>query len=117
MDGRAFIKKSVQDLFVNETKTFDHFIMNLPATAIEFLGKSCTLCHDALCIKRLKLFVDAFRGLYQHKQLDSDSLPMIHCHCFTRSSDPMEDIQQVNNNALLPIVSEHAFSFYSDFVK
>jgi tRNA (guanine37-N1)-methyltransferase len=39
MDGRAFIKKSVQDLYANETKTFDHFVMNLPATAIEFLGK------------------------------------------------------------------------------
>jgi tRNA (guanine37-N1)-methyltransferase len=39
MDGRAFIKQSVQDLLANETKTFDHFIMNLPATAIEFLGK------------------------------------------------------------------------------
>lgn len=41
MDGRAFIKQAVQDLSIetNGDRTFDHFIMNLPATAIEFLGK------------------------------------------------------------------------------
>lgn len=38
MDGRAFIKKAVHDLS-NDTLLFNHFIMNLPATAIEFLGK------------------------------------------------------------------------------
>ncbi|CEP18686.1 hypothetical protein [Parasitella parasitica] len=40
MDGRAFIKKAVHDLSIetNNDRTFDHFIMNLPATAIEFLG-------------------------------------------------------------------------------
>lgn len=40
MDGRAFIKKAVHDLSIetNDSRTFDHFIMNLPATAIEFLG-------------------------------------------------------------------------------
>ena len=49
LDGRDFIKKAVQDLEENinvtgdfktsEFRTFNHFIMNLPATAIEFLGK------------------------------------------------------------------------------
>lgn len=41
MDGRAFIKKAVKDLYLesNGTKFFQHFVMNLPATAIEFLGK------------------------------------------------------------------------------
>lgn len=40
MDGRAFIKQAVKDLSIesNNTKFFSHFIMNLPATAIEFLG-------------------------------------------------------------------------------
>ncbi|KAG2214894.1 hypothetical protein INT46_007854 [Mucor plumbeus] len=76
MDGRAFIKKAVHDLSIetNDSRTFDHFIMNLPATAIEFL--------------------DAFKGIYKGKNLTSDKLPMIHCHCFTRSSDPIQDIQQ-----------------------
>lgn len=69
LDGREFIKKAVRDL---TQAHFDHFIMNLPATAIEFL--------------------DAFRGIY--KDQPSAPLPMIHCHCFTRSSDPTKDIQE-----------------------
>ncbi|CAO3664607.1 unnamed protein product [Rhizopus stolonifer] len=80
MDGRAFIQQAVKDLQAttpNKWKTFDHFVMNLPATAIEFL--------------------DAFRGLYSdYKNLyDANAkLPSIHCHCFTKSSDPLEDITQ-----------------------
>ncbi|KAL7323560.1 tRNA(m(1)G37)methyltransferase [Mucor circinelloides] len=82
MDGRAFIKQAVKDLQATSTdewKTFDHFVMNLPATAIDFL--------------------DAFRGLY-HDQKDlfnasaRAKLPMIHCHCFTKSSDAMQDISE-----------------------
>lgn len=84
MDGRAFIRQAVKDLqatSTNEWKTFDHFVMNLPATAIEFL--------------------DAFRGLY-HDQKDlfntsaRAKLPMIHCHCFTKSTDAMQDISEVS---------------------
>ncbi|KAL0094823.1 guanine(37)-N1-methyltransferase [Phycomyces blakesleeanus] len=79
MDGREFIKKAVQDLQETSTewKTFDHFVMNLPATAIEFL--------------------DTFRGLYNDKkelfEASKDAkLPIIHCHCFTKSADPRQDI-------------------------
>lgn len=39
MDGREFIKKAIHDLH-QQGKQFDHFIMNLPATAIEFLGNN-----------------------------------------------------------------------------
>lgn len=41
LDGREFIRNAVRDLQATaqgEWKTFDHFVMNLPATAIEFLG-------------------------------------------------------------------------------
>ncbi|KAI8083103.1 guanine(37)-N1-methyltransferase [Halteromyces radiatus] len=81
MDGRDFIRQAVKDLAkVNEGKwkTFDHFVMNLPETAIDFL--------------------DAFRGLYQDQKALYDSLdpspklPTVHCHCFTRSDDPAQDI-------------------------
>lgn len=42
MDGRAFIKQAIHDLSVesNGTRFFQHFVMNLPATAIEFLGRT-----------------------------------------------------------------------------
>jgi tRNA (guanine37-N1)-methyltransferase len=64
VDGRVFIKQAVKEA------VFDHFVMNLPATAIEFL--------------------DAFVGLYS----EPTRLPMIHCHCFTR--DDTADILKVN---------------------
>jgi tRNA (guanine37-N1)-methyltransferase len=42
MDGGEFVKKLVGDLAAksgdDEFKTFDHALMNLPATALEFLG-------------------------------------------------------------------------------
>ena len=59
LDGREFIQQAVKDLdaALNATaepkpkhtfKTFDHFVMNLPATAIEFLGTFRLLHADAL---------------------------------------------------------------------
>lgn len=53
-------------------QTINHFVMNLPATAIDFLG--------------------SFNGLYYgHEELfephTKTKLPMIHAHCFSTKSD------------------------------
>ncbi|KAF9208292.1 tRNA(m(1)G37)methyltransferase [Haplosporangium sp. Z 27] len=59
-------------------KTFDHFVMNLPGSAIEFL--------------------DAFRGLFHGRESDipepKKQLPMIHCHCFSKSDEPEKDVAE-----------------------
>ena len=72
------IKRNLQS-----RKHIDHFVMNLPDTAISFL--------------------DAFRGILAvDEQYDQTStyevMPMVHCHCFTRELDPQNakaDIHQV----------------------
>ena len=69
-----------------EPKTFDHFIMNLPASAIEFL--------------------DAYKGLYhgqEHLFTHDRKLPMIHLYTFqTRDEDDNEENEK---SALLDRVS------------
>lgn len=85
MDGRVFVKKMVKSLvdksgFGNEM--FNHVVMNLPASAVQFL--------------------DVFKGLFSDYKdrftVDDSSrshliLPIVHCYCFSKSEAPEQDAQ------------------------
>ncbi|KAL3427596.1 Met-10+ like-protein [Phlyctema vagabunda] len=66
----ASIKKNTKNFTIPQT--FSHFVMNLPATAIDFVGSYNGIYHgqEALFEPRTKT-----------------KLPMIHVHCFSTKSD------------------------------
>ena len=107
MDGREFMRKMIQlsmsspsssltspslswdnsseDNGKNCLKPFAHVVMNLPASAVEFL--------------------DVFRGLYSaHRHL---ALPTIHCYCFSKSQSPGEDAKKQVEERLGSSLTSH----------
>eukprot|EP00299_Pterocystis_sp_00344_P013494 c6615_g1_i2.p1 GENE.c6615_g1_i2~~c6615_g1_i2.p1 ORF type:complete len:229 (-),score=80.17 c6615_g1_i2:16-702(-) len=71
MDGRDFVRE-----LIKKDVLIDHVIMNLPASAIEFLD----------------VFYHAYPTL-------PERLPTIHCYCFSKADDPekesMDAIQEI----------------------
>jgi len=67
---------------------FDHVLMNLPASALQFL--------------------DCFDGLIQKKHW-TGSLPWIHCYCFIRSTESEESILSEAQNRLNAKIAEPIF--------
>ena len=86
LDARQFVR----ELFTKDKKPqFHHIIMNLPATAVEFL--------------------DTFKGVYSRvkPEISYDNtgeegsgvlkLPTVHCYCFSKAEDPvLEAMEQVS---------------------
>nr|XP_009783388.1 PREDICTED: tRNA (guanine(37)-N1)-methyltransferase 2 isoform X3 [Nicotiana sylvestris] len=71
--------KGSESLNTKPWEHVDHVIMNLPASALEFL--------------------DAFRGLIRRRYWKG-SLPWIHCYCFMRASETEDYIISVAESAL-----------------
>ncbi|NXN97427.1 TRM5 methyltransferase, partial [Rhinopomastus cyanomelas] len=81
MDGRDFVQGPVREelskelpLLNKEQQTSFHFVMNLPASAIEFL--------------------DVFRHLLAGEPCGAAHLPTVHCYSFSKHDNPAKDIQE-----------------------
>ncbi|XP_014505695.1 tRNA (guanine(37)-N1)-methyltransferase 1 isoform X3 [Vigna radiata var. radiata] len=83
--------KRIRSSEMSVTKTWehvDHIIMNLPASALQFL--------------------DSFRGLIQKKYWKG-CLPWIHCYCFIRATETPETIIAVAESALNAPIQDSKF--------
>ncbi|OMO80797.1 tRNA transferase Trm5/Tyw2 [Corchorus capsularis] len=83
--------KRMKGSVLSNTKAWehiDHVIMNLPASAIEFL--------------------DAFRGIISRKYWKGP-LPLVHCYCFIRASETEELIISIAESALNAKIQDPVF--------
>ena len=85
IDARLLLKHLLKN---DKCLYFDHVIMNLPATAVEFLHVFHDLYSDVEGVKN---------DVFDEVKL---KLPKIHCYCFSKAHDPIKDAK---NQVLLQL--------------
>jgi len=81
--------------------------MNLPATAIDFLGKTLKVQKKKGGRRKTqKRLTGVFHGLFQNLGISSatrqEMLPFVHCHCFSSDlTHPEADIRKVFFQSIL----------------
>jgi len=105
---REQIDDDIDDLFKTQDNSpvlFQHYIMNLPAIAIEFLGNVYRFSLHKISIilseiLKFRIFnvLDAFRGIFKDykDKIKFEQFPTIHCHCFSAAEDRHSEIKKVS---------------------
>ncbi|XP_074341377.1 tRNA (guanine(37)-N(1))-methyltransferase 2-like isoform X2 [Apium graveolens] len=86
--GKSKCIKSSVSVDTRPWEHVDHVIMNLPASALQF--------------------IDSFRGLIRRRYWKG-SLPWIHCYCFMRSSETRESVISEVESALKARIQDPVF--------
>ena len=73
---------------------FDHIVMNLPASAIQFLGAQCRDCLADGGAANSAACPDALAGAFTAPHWEGRSLPLVHCYAFLRDSETEADIRK-----------------------
>ena len=74
---------------------FDHVIMNLPASAVQFLGAATLRCTALISILLCQISADAFAGTFTASHWEGRSLPLVHCYSFLRVGETEDDVRKV----------------------
>ena len=73
--------------------------MNLPASAVQFLGAAPLWRATFISESLYRLFADAFAGAFTAPHWEGRSLPLVHCYSFLRVGETEDDVQKVRADA------------------
>ena len=74
--------------------------MNLPASAVQFLGASPRATLMRLQATSDAPLADAFAGSFAAPHWESRSLPLVHCYSFLRTDETEDDVRKVCSAAI-----------------
>ncbi|XP_071116159.1 tRNA (guanine(37)-N(1))-methyltransferase-like [Haliotis cracherodii] len=101
LDGRAFIRTVVKSDLMKRIKSDPqgsnmHVLMNLPASAIEFLDCFVSLLADCDLVR---------------EDVDDANLPVVHCYCFSKSVDPRKDVVEQGERIIAKSLTDVSVRF------